>query len=115
MQIVLTHTPSYTFHLHLNTSRMRSMSVVRTLMPSMLAIVQIGTNWSLSIWDIRYKSLERFSLNHKMTNPCRLAFSWDIVHFVKKTYKALRQLLFLGAQFTWIDFLMSIGPSDLII
>lgn len=42
---------------------MRSMSVVSTLMPSMLAIVQIGTNWSLSIWDIRYRSLERFSLN----------------------------------------------------
>lgn len=38
------------------------MSVVRTLMPSMLAIVQMGTNWSLSIWDIRYKSFERFSL-----------------------------------------------------
>lgn len=54
---------SYVFLLHLNTSRMRSMSVVSTLMPSMLAIVQIGTNWSLSIWDIRYRSLERFSLN----------------------------------------------------
>lgn len=38
------------------------MSVVRTFMPSMLAIVQMGTNWSLSIWDMRYKSLERFSL-----------------------------------------------------
>lgn len=40
-------------HLHLNTSKIRSMSVVRTLIPSMLAIVQIGTNWSLSIWEIR--------------------------------------------------------------
>lgn len=29
------------------------MSVVSALMPSMLAIVQMGTNWSLSIWDIR--------------------------------------------------------------
>lgn len=39
--------------LHRSTSKMRSMSVVRTLIPSMLAIVQMGTNWSLSIWDIR--------------------------------------------------------------
>lgn len=40
-------------YVHLRTSKMRSMSVVRTLIPSMLAIVQMGTNWSLSIWDIR--------------------------------------------------------------
>ena len=50
---------------HLKTSRIRSMSVVSALMPSMLAMVQMGTNWSLSIWDIRYKSFERFSLKDK--------------------------------------------------
>lgn len=44
MEIVMESALSSIFYLHLNTSKMRSMSVVRALMPSMLAIVQIGTN-----------------------------------------------------------------------
>ncbi len=41
------------FVLPRSTSRIRSISVVSSLTPSILAIVQIGTNWSLSIWDIK--------------------------------------------------------------
>lgn len=51
-------------------------------MPSMLAIVQIGTNWSLSIWDIRYKSFERFSLKRKTpVNPEILLWSTQITKY----------------------------------
>lgn len=64
------------------------MSVVRTLIPSMLAMVQTGTNWSLSIWDIRYRSLDRFSLqcthNHRKSerkpsnsNICLVTHAWN--------------------------------------
>ena len=103
MQFFLTQ-PLKTFSLHLNTSRMSSMSVVRTLMPSMLAIVQIGTNWSLSIWDIKYKSFERFSLNHR-TNWCRLEPSWigntsKLWH--KQARNALRQRDSHGSIFSWV-------------
>lgn len=67
------------------------MSVVSALMPSMLAIVQMGTNWSLSIWDIRYRSLERFSLNRD-----KRKWAWQFRHKC-------------GLQSA------SVGPSDLII
>lgn len=49
-------------YLHLSTSTIRSMSVLSFLMWSRLATVVIGTYWSLSICDIRYMSLARFSL-----------------------------------------------------
>lgn len=82
-----------TSNLHLNTSKMRSMSVVSTLIPSILAMVQIGTNWSLSIWDIRYKSLERFSLKWQATNPCQLASGYYITTLLQSIFKPLRSIV----------------------
>ena len=77
------------------------MSVVRTLTPSMLAMVQMGTNWSLSIWDIRYKSLDRFSLKrqqHGMRNQ----------HAMSVTRRYQNHTLICPCFF-------SLFPSDLII
>lgn len=57
-----------------STSRMRSMSVVRALISSKQAMVQMGTKWSLSIWDIRYRSFDRFSLQTPKTISIFLFF-----------------------------------------
>lgn len=58
-------------YLHLSTSTIKSKSVLSFLMWSRLATVVIGTYWSLSICDMRYMSLARFSLqkeNHLVTS-----------------------------------------------
>lgn len=63
----LTNTGSAAALIPRSTSRMRSMSVVRALISSKQAMVQMGTKWSLSIWDIRYRSFDRFSLQTPKT------------------------------------------------
>lgn len=49
-------------HLHRKMSTISSTSVLSFLTWSRLATVTIGTYWSLSIWEMRYMSLARFSL-----------------------------------------------------
>lgn len=66
-------------HLHLSTSTIRSMSVLSFLMWSRLATVVIGTYWSLSICDIRYMSLARFSLQ-KEDNLSQWLLSQETSH-----------------------------------
>ncbi|PWA30092.1 hypothetical protein CCH79_00009776 [Gambusia affinis] len=50
------------FYSHRKMSTMSSTSVLSFLTWSRLATVTIGTYWSLSIWEMRYMSLARFSL-----------------------------------------------------
>lgn len=50
---------------HRKMSTISSMSVLSFLTWSRLATVTIGTYWSLSIWEMRYMSLARFSLRDK--------------------------------------------------
>lgn len=50
------------FDSHRKMSTISSTSVLSFLTWSRLATVTIGTYWSLSIWEMRYMSLARFSL-----------------------------------------------------
>lgn len=52
-------------HSHRKMSTISSTSVLSFLTWSRLATVTIGTYWSLSIWEMRYMSLARFSLGQK--------------------------------------------------
>lgn len=54
-----------TFYLHRRISTINSTSVLSFLTRSRLATVTIGTYWSLSIWEMRYMSLARFSLRNQ--------------------------------------------------
>lgn len=67
------HYGTATAHLHLSTCTIKSRSVHSFLTCSRLATVVTGTYWSLSICDIRYMSLARFSLQ-KEDN-----LSWNLV------------------------------------
>lgn len=60
-------------HLHLSTCTIKSRSVHSFLTCSRLATVVTGTYWSLSICDIRYMSLARFSLQREDN------LSWNLV------------------------------------
>ncbi len=65
-------------------STISSMSVLSFLTWSRLATVAIGTYWSLSIWEMRYMSLARFSLRdieeaEVVSDTSRVQLRWKYV------------------------------------
>ncbi len=65
-------------------STISSMSVLSFLTWSRLATVTIGTYWSLSIWEMRYMSLARFSLRdieeaEVVSDTSRVQLRWKYV------------------------------------
>lgn len=73
------------FYLHLSTSTIKSISVLSFLTWSRFATVIIGTYWSLSICDIRYMSLARFSLlEEKKWGHHRHNFFWSLMNLRQK-------------------------------